>query len=171
LNLILKNYKIPALTSFIFGGFLLILGICNLSGKELPGMRQLSKSFSKSTQNLSLLMLQDKPWPAFLFGFMTVLLPCGQTVIVFSACALFGDPLAGFANGLALAVLTAPGLAAAMHAHHFFHKLGRHYHLIVGFCACLVGLLAVLRGCADLGLISHLVLNPASPAYYHVVIF
>jgi uncharacterized protein len=112
-------------------------------------------------------MLRDQPWPTFLFGFFTIALPCGQTVVVFSACALYGDPFIGLINGLVFALLTSPALFAAMHAHRFFQKLKPSYNTIMGGCAVLVGLLSFCRGLAELEYIPHLIIN----SEYHLVIY
>lgn len=116
-------------------------------------------------------MLRDKALPAFLFGFFTLALPCGQTLIVFSACALSGNMFVGLFNGLAFALLTSPSLFLAMKAHSLLHKAKHYYHTIIGVSALLVGCMAVLRGLAEMGVISHWILNPSSPVHYHLVIF
>ncbi len=171
INIALKAHHIPALMSFIFGSLLLLLGIFTLNGRSFPGSQYIAKKFSKAGNRLSLLMLQDQPWPSFLFGFFTVILPCGQTLIVFSACALYGDPLIGLLNGFALAFLTSPALILAMQAYHLFQNIGRYYQAIMGCSALIVGALALLRGLAELDLIPHLILNSQAPAHYHLVIY
>ena len=80
----LAYYHVSAITSFLFGGVILIAALASLLNRPFPALQ----TFSGIGQKLSLLMLRDRRWPTFLFGFFTLALPCGQTIIVFSACAL-----------------------------------------------------------------------------------
>lgn len=171
LNLVLREYHIPALTSFLFGGIILITGIFTIAGWQYPGHQWLSQRLAKSNQILSLLMLRDQAWPTFLFGFFTIMLPCGQTLIVFSACALSGDAFVGLVNGFAFALLTSPSLLLAMHMHALFKGLKPYYNKIMGVCALTIGVLALCRGLAETDLIDHVILNPRSPPQYHVVLY
>jgi len=95
------------------------------------------------------------------------LLPCGQTLIVYSACALSGDLLAGTLNGFAFAILTSPSLVLAMQAEKSLKFAKRYYNQLVGLAAIFVGILAMMRGLAEIGIIEHLILN----AKYHIVIY
>ena len=162
-----KTYHLAEATTFLFGGVLIILGLSTLGGWSYPGYHWLAKRLAGINHHLSLLMLRDRPWPAFLFGFFTLALPCGQTLIVFSACALSGDILVGTINGLAFALLTSPSLFLAMQAHAFLKRARRYYQAVIGISALLVGTLAILRGFAEMGIISHWVLSHT----YHIVIF
>lgn len=166
-NLLLKEYQIPAMTSFIFGGTFLYFGIYALIGKHFPGQELFSHFLAPFNKRLSLFLLQEKPLAIFLFGFFTISLPCGQTLLVFSACALAGDLYTGLLNGFAFALLTSPALLVAMHMGNFFISLKKHYQVIMGISASFVGILALCRGFADLEYIPHLVLNQK----YHLVIF
>jgi sulfite exporter TauE/SafE len=166
-----KAYHVAEATSFLFGGILILLGLSTLGGWSYPGCHWLAKRLAHVNHNLSLLMLRDRPWPAFLFGFFTLALPCGQTLIVFSACALSGDIVVGTVNGLVFALLTSPSLFLAMQAHELLRRARRYYQAVIGVSALLVGTLAILRSFAEAGIISHWVLNPDSPSYYHLVIF
>lgn len=170
-HLFFKQYHIAETTSFLFGSILIFLGISTFSGWQYPGYHWLSLRLGHVNQTLSLLMLRDRAWPAFLFGFFTLALPCGQTLIVFSACALSGDMFVGMVNGFAFALLTSPSLLLAMKAHAFLQRAKHYYHAVIGISAILVGSIAILRGLAELGWISHWILNPGSPAHYHIVIF
>ncbi len=133
LHVVLKYYHISETASFLFGGFIFLLGISTLSGWQLmPRSTPVSHLMAKVNRLLSNLMLQDKGWSTFLFGFFTVALPCGQTLVVFSACALSGDAMVGLFNGFALALLTSPSLALAMHTHKLFKKLKNIITLYLG---------------------------------------
>lgn len=171
LNIVLREHHIPVITSFLFGGIILMLGIFSIVGWQYPGQKWLSQRLSRTNQNLSLLILRDRAWPTFLFGFFTIALPCGQTLIVFSACALSGDLWVGLGNGFAFALLTSPSLLFAMHAHNILKSLKPHYNKILGYCAMTVGVLALCRGFAEVDLIDHWVLNPGALPQYHIVIF
>lgn len=166
-----KQYHIAEATSLLFGSILLMLGYSTLSGWLYPGYHWLSKRLASFNRDLSLLMLRDSAWPAFLFGFFTVALPCGQTLIVFSACALSGEMSVGFINGLAFALLTSPSLVLAMQAHTFLHRAKRYYNTVIGVSALVVGSIAILRALAEMGVISHWVLNPNASQYFHLVVF
>lgn len=171
LQIVLSHYHIPALTSFVFGILILSLALCTLFGWRYPGHQFLARRLANVNHSLSLLMLKDQPWPAFLFGFFTVALPCGQTMIVFSACALAGDLWVGLFNGFAFAILTTPSLWLAMHAHHLFVNLKKHYNTIIGVFGLLVGAMAICRGLAEVNIIPHLILNPRSESHYHIVLY
>jgi len=163
IDVFLNQYHISALTSIIFGLVILGAGICAILKIPLPT----SRFFRGINHNLSLLLLRDHKLSTFLFGFATVFLPCGQTLIVFSACALSGSPWVGLANGFLFALLTSPSLFFAMQAHQVFKSVKVHANTLMGVCAVVVGLLACLRGLAELELITHVVLN----AKYHIVLY
>lgn len=171
LNLILSKYHIPVVMSFAFGAFMIILGAYCIAGWGYPGARWVARKSEGWNKRLALLMTQNQPWPTFLFGFFTVMLPCGQTLLVFSACALNGDPLTGLVNGFAFAVLTSPSLWLAMNATSWMGRLKGYYSPIVGACALLVGGLAICRGCAEMNWIPHWILNPDSDVRYHIVMY
>ena len=138
---------------------------------SLPMNSKVARVLHQVNGKLSLYMLQDRAWPIFLFGLATILLPCGQTLIVFSACALSGSPLVGMINGAAFALLTTPSLAFAMHASGMLHRFRDHYNSIIGACAIVVGVFALLRGFAEIGYISHLTIDINAAAGYHLVIY
>lgn len=170
-QLIFNQYHITTFTSFFFGGVIILVALSTLLGWRYPGYDFLTKRMAKFNQTLSLLMLRDQAWPAFLFGFFTIALPCGQTIIVFSACALTGDPWIGLFNGFAFAILTTPSLFIAMHAHRLFFNLKNHYNVIIGVLGLIVGVLAICRGLAEIEIIPHLVMNPNSVKKYHIVVY
>lgn len=171
LNVIMQQYHIAACSCLLFGSFILIIGIFSLLGWNYPGQHWLAKKLKPMNATLSSLMLKDQPVATFLFGFFTVALPCGQTMIVFSACAMAGDAVVGLVNGFAFALLTSPSLFMAMQAHMWLNRIKRHYNVIIGVFGILVGLLSIFRGLADIGTIPHLVLNADAPPQYHFVLF
>lgn len=156
LQVALKEYYIPAAASFLFGALLLFLGVRMFANVAYPGAEWLSKRLARTNQSLSLLLLRDQPFPTFLFGFFTLMLPCGQTIVVYSACALSGDPYVGLINGFAFALLTSPSLFFAMQVRSLFPHAKAYYNKVVGATAIIVSLLAFCRGFAELEMIPHL---------------
>ncbi len=156
LNVFLKAYHLGAATSFIFGTLILCAGICTLFGWNYPGHHWLGKRMAPLNRTLSLLMLRDKPLTTFLFGFFTLMLPCGQTLVVFSACALSASAMTGLLNGFAFALITSPSLFFAMRAHHLLKGAKEHYNLLMGVAAILIGILSLCRGLAEIELMPHL---------------
>jgi sulfite exporter TauE/SafE len=100
-----------------------------------------------------------------------VLLPCGQSLVVFAACAVAGSATVALLNGCAFALLTTPSLLFAMAARQWLMRLKQHYHLLIGVCTFGIGVLAICRGLADLEIIPHLVLNRGALPKYHIVIY
>jgi sulfite exporter TauE/SafE len=171
INTFLERYHIPASTSFLCGFIILTAGICTLMDRQYPGYKYLGRLMAPFQHRLSSLMLKDRPWPTFLFGFFTILLPCGQTLIVFTACALFGDVLIGLVNGFVFALLTSPSLFLAMHAHKLLGRFKNHQHIAIGLSAIVIGILSLCRGLAEIGILPHLVIKPGFASYDHIVLF
>lgn len=171
LQVMFSYYHFSAFASFFFGSMILCVSFYTLMGWRYPGQDLLARSLAGINQSLSLLMLRDQPLPAFLFGFFTIALPCGQTIIVFSACALAGDLWVGLLNGFVFALLTTPSLFFAMHTHLLFFNLKKHYNTIIGVLGLLVGTLALCRGLAEVDVIPHLILNPKMESKYHLIIY
>lgn len=171
LHLYLTKYYLAATISIICGLCIIGLGFNILFPHiEIKNITQW-KWMAHFNQKLSSLMLKDTGWSTFLFGFFTVALPCGQSLIVFSACALSGDAFIGLFNGFSLALLTTPSLFLAMRARNLFKNLKGYTNTVLGLTSIGVGALACFRGLADLGWLSHWILNPDSSPSYHIVIF
>ena len=171
IHLLFKEYYLAEAVSLLCGLSFIAWGIYKISRKPSIQLKKGAEPFNRFKQWLSALMLKDTGWSTFLFGFFTVMLPCGQTLVVFSACALAGDPWIGLFNGFALALLTTPSLILAMHTLSLFKKFKNYDRYVLGGCAIVVGLLAFCRGLAEMGYLDHLVVNPDSSNYYHLVIF
>ncbi|KAF3363308.1 hypothetical protein PHSC3_000116 [Chlamydiales bacterium STE3] len=167
IGVLLAELHVPALASLVFGIITVFLGLCTLMHLGYPGYQRLAKVLAPINHKLTLALLKEKPLATFMFGFFTILLPCGQTLIVYSACALSGDLFVGTANGFAFALLTSPSLFVAMQARNAFAFAKKYSNQLIGWAAIFVGLLACLRGLAELNVISHLVLN----SKYHIVIY
>ena len=171
-HLFLKKYYLAEMLSLGFGIAIMGWGIKKMLGWSLPSLISKHHPLLNWLQKWSTtLLLKDKGWSTFMFGFFTLALPCGQTLIVFSACALVGDPWIGLANGFAFAVLTTPSLVLAMHTLTLFKHFKQYDRLILGGSSFFVGLLAFCRGLAEMGWISHWVLNPDASSHYHLVMF
>ena len=172
IHLFLKQYYLAEGISLLCGMMLMGWGIKKLLGWQGKGADfQSFPSLNRLHRWTSTLLLKDHGWPTFLFGFFTVALPCGQTLVVFSACALAGNAWIGLGNGFAFALLTTPSLMIAMHTLTLFKKLKGYDQTIIGCCSIFAGFFACCRGLAEMGWINHWVLNPESPTYYHLVIF
>lgn len=168
LHLMMKSFHVMEGMSFLFGIGFFVIGLYTLRGWQYPGFAWLSKKLAPINGTLASLMLQDRAWPAFFFGFFTILLPCGQTLIVFSACALSGSFWIGMVNGLVFALLTSPSLLIAMNAHVFLKKFSQHYSILMGGGALFIGTLTFCRGLAEVGVIDHLVFHSS---YAHLTFF
>lgn len=172
LHVLLKKFYLAEVLSLICGIGMMGWGIQKMRGKGFKSKTVNRNSWIYIFHHwTSTLLLKDRGWSTFLFGFFTVFLPCGQTLIVFSACALAGNAWVGLGNGFAFALLTTPSLVIAMHALSLFNKFKNYDKNILGGSAIFVGLLAFCRGLAEMGWISHWVVNPQASPLYHFVIF
>lgn len=172
LHVFLKQYYLAEIVSLMCGILIMGWGIQKIRGKNITVINLNKVSPLHALHRwISTLLLKDHGWSTFLFGFFTVALPCGQTLVVFSACALAGNAWIGLGNGFAFALLTTPSLVIAMHTLTLFKKFKQYDRAIIGGCSIFVGLLACCRGLAEMGWIDHWVLNPNAPAIYHFVIY
>lgn len=167
LQLICNPYDLFAWITLFFGGILLCAGLFSF----LPGRttsRWKPPAILLRIQNrVAHLMLADRRWPLFLFGFFTVFLPCGQTVIVYATLAIEAEALNGLLSGALFAILTSPSLVLAMHAQSALHRLKDYYRPLLGGAACLIGLMTICRALAQMAWIPHLVISPT----YHIVLY
>lgn len=172
LHLLLKQYFLAEIVSLLCGFLMIGWGLMKVFHLQKKAAISTHSSVLNSFHRwVSLLMLKDTGWATFLFGFFTVALPCGQTLVVFSACALAGKGWVGLFNGFAFALLTTPSLVIAMNTLTFFKKFKGYDQAILGSCSILVGALACCRGLAELGWISHFIINPEFSTHYHLVIY
>ncbi len=112
-------------------------------------------------------MMSEKPFPIFLFGLSTVLLPCGQTLIVFATLALTESWWIGLFNGFIFAVLTTPSLLLAMNIKKWGMRWRAYPKWIAFATAFLIGVITLNRGLSDLELIPHLTLSEN----YHIILW
>ena len=167
LTFFLESIFFPEFTTFLFGSLLILLGLSQTSLITLPKFSWLKKKISFFEKKIPLLIMKDEPFATFLFGFLTVTLPCGQTAFVFSMCALSESFTVGIINGFAFALLTSPSLFLAMKSRGMLKPLQNILPHLFGYLAIIMGILAFFRGFANLELISHFVLNNK----FHIVIF
>lgn len=172
LHVSLKQYYLAEILSLLCGIIIMGWGIHKLLGRQAKPLKSNRISPLNALHRwVSTLLLKDTGWSTFLFGFFTVALPCGQTLVVFSACALAGNAWVGLINGFAFSLLTTPSLVIAMHTLTLFKRFKQYDRAVIGGCSILVGLLACCRGLAEIGWIDHWILNSHAPAAYHLVIF
>jgi hypothetical protein len=158
LNLLFNYYHLSAAISFLFAGMVIAAGIAAWGGKTLPLPAPFVQVLGRFSSRMSLLLLRDQPLATFLFGFLTVALPCGQTLIAFAACAVAGSAWEGLINGVAFALLTSPSLFFAMHCHRLLGTAKKHYNAVMGSSAFVAGGFALCRALAEIGWIDHLAL-------------
>ncbi len=171
LHLTLKKMYLSEIASLACGVILIVLGLKKIWAFDIKPKFIKNDGLHFLHHFTSMLMLKDKGWSTFLFGFFTILLPCGQTIVVFSACALSGDPMVGLGNGFAFALMTSPSLILAMHTLTFLKKIKNYDRVVIG-CSCIaVGLLSCLRGVAEMGWMNHWILNSDNQTHFHFVIF
>lgn len=172
LHTFLKNYFLAEIVSVLCGVVIIIWGLRKVRGGGIKVKKGSRPSPLHALHRwVSKLLLQDRGWSTFLFGFFTVALPCGQTLVVFSACALAGSGLVGLGNGFAFALLTSPSLVAAMHTLTLFKHFKQYDRVMIGGCSIFVGVLACCRGLAEMGWIDHWILNPGASPLYHLVVY
>jgi uncharacterized protein len=90
-------------------------------------------------------------------------------LMVFSAIALYGDPLLGLINGFLFAALTSPSLIFAMHAAGWIKPKGTWARYLLPLAALPPAAMAFLRGFAEMGAIEHL--SIVLPFQIHLVLF
>lgn len=171
LQLSFKYFYLAEMLSIGGGIAMFSWGYFQLIGFSFPLKIFSFSFFSRFQQKFSHLLLKETASSTFLFGFLTVALPCGQTLLVFSACALVCDPWVGLFNGFALALLTTPSLVLAMQSFKLLKKFRGYDSIILATSSMLVGILACCRGLAEGEWISHLVINCPLFPLCHLVIY
>lgn len=171
LDFAFQAYHFSEVVAFVFGGGMILWGMMlMLRLQPLPSL-PVPSTLARLQLWGAQFLLKESPLSTAFFGFLTVLLPCGQSLLVFSACALTGNLFVGALNGLAFALLTTPSLLLALHLLPTLKKFPRWDSLILGMTAITVGILTCCRGLAAIGWISHLVLNPTADAKYHLLLY
>lgn len=160
LALAFNAYHLSGLLSIAIGALMIVYALYVLFDFRLPFFYGVERSIAPFRESLNQMLFTKDPWPLFLVGFFTIALPCGQTLLVYTACALSGSAFAGTLNGFAFGLLTTPSLYFAMHAKKMMAGIKRFYKPVVGGMTLLIGLIAILRGLADFELISHFGIHP-----------
>lgn len=156
----LSNYHLAGVFSLACGIAMGIAGCLYLAGVEGKIGSKISSKLGLIDKKLYQLLTIKEPFPFFLFGFLTIALPCGQTILVYSACALSGNLYTGILNGFVFGALTSPALFLAMQARHLLLKFKHWYRPAIAVSILSVGFLSCLRGLADLNIISHFIIHP-----------
>ncbi len=147
------------LLSLILGSFLILLAISQFYPINFEIFR-IDKLF------LTFYKRHGAP-PLFILGFISVLIPCGQTLIVFATLALSESFWVGLLNGAAFALFTSPSLMFAMRAQNWLSLSSATPKWIAFFTALLAGLISILHGLAELNVINHFVLSNR----FHIILW
>jgi len=163
-GLLMGQFLLPSLLALVAGLAIVLLGLNPLLKHRLLRPTKLGSKI-----NLFLVRILEKkdPQTPFLFGLCTVLLPCGQSLVVFSACAVSGNWQFALVNGLLFSLLTTPGLIGALFFGKTFAKFRKKFPSVISLATVAIGGLLVLRSLADLHLINHCTLNEQ----WHLVLF
>lgn len=149
IGVLIHSSALSAYFSLLIGAFILLITF----HAKIPGRRALLKRLIPLSQKLALLSFKEKMRGPFLFGFLTLLLPCGQTLVVFSALALCQSAWLGLFNGAIFALFTTPALFFALRLSHVLQK--KISYLLVAVQAG-IGTIAILRALSAFELIPHL---------------
>jgi uncharacterized protein len=160
-------FHIKAVLSLTFGIAFLLYGIKEIWGGPVFRFGKVPAFLLWVQKKMAHLSTQNNKRSIYTFGFLTLFLPCGQSALVFAACALSGSALVGLINGFAFALLTTPALILILKSHGVLLRLKKWYKPLFGGAVICVGLLSVLRGLADMGLIDHLAINQS----WHLILF
>ena len=95
------------------------------------------------------------PYTPFLIGFLTPLLPCGQSLLLFAFSAMLGNVFEGLLQGALFSLLTTPSLFLAIQGSHFLKKYKKIADPLLLTSVVVVGVLTTLRGLAELEVIPH----------------
>lgn len=114
LGSLLEPFQIPRLLSLGMSCFFLALGFHELGISPSYMPKPIQAWLSRLSLEMAIWVQKGKPSSLFLFGLATILLPCGQSWMLFSALALYADSLSGAFNGAIFALCTSPSLYLAM---------------------------------------------------------
>lgn len=156
----LNAYNLAGSLSVVIGIVMAVYGAFLLLSLKTPFLWKIEKWIAPFREKMNQLLFSKEPMPLFLVGFLTIALPCGQTLLVYSACALSGSAWIGTLNGFAFGLLTTPSLYLAMRGSSFLTRIKKYYKPIVGSMSVAIGAIAILRGLAEWGVISHFGVHP-----------
>lgn len=117
IQVIFRDSGFSALVSFFLGLFLVCLGFKGLTGAAFSFPRWAKRASALLEYRLARLLTHHFRHTTFLFGFFTLALPCGQSLMVLSTSALLGSAFLGAINAFFFAILTTPSLFLAMETH------------------------------------------------------
>lgn len=160
----LQPYHLSALLSLFVGAILIISTL-------IPLFNRVAKWLEPLNQKMTVLLLKEKWWPTFLFGFATIFLPCGQSLLVYSLAALTLDPLEGLSTTLLFALLTTPSLLFAFEMRKWLNSLYTRINYLLTSLTVTIGLLTCLRGLAEFGTIPHYILFEGGGTPLHIALW
>ena len=152
--------------SILFGLSLLVV-VLQIHRLFLFKVFWIQKKINSMTQYFIILLNRKESSSALLVGLLTVLLPCGQSLMVFSISALSLDPVWGSLNAFAFTLITTPSLLFAMKASSFLMRYKQHSRLIMRGLMAFVGSVSILRGLSQMEIIPHLTLSDT----FHIVMY
>ena len=149
---------------FLASSFIIMMGITQLLHLHV---RQFALVSGFASHYLSKLLVIDRPYATLLFGLATPLLPCGQSLIVFSAAALSGSLLSASLQGCLFALFTTPSLVGVLYFSTLFKKIKGKRPSLLPLATLIVGSTLFLRALANRGLIPHLVIKKS----WHLLLY
>jgi sulfite exporter TauE/SafE len=151
--------------------FSLFVGITLITSALLPLFSLFNSLLEPLNKKLTLLILKDRWWPTFLFGFATIALPCGQSLLIYSLAALSGNAIEGLSTTLLFALLTTPSLLFAFEMRRLLNKFYAHVNGLITSVTLFIGSLSCLRCFADLQYIPHFVLFDGGKEAMHIALW
>lgn len=171
-------FHTEAIAQWLSAVFTLLLGvlICSMcllqkSSILLGFWKHLTRVLAPVNTVITKLALQGGKSGFFLFGLSTLLLPCGQSLTVFAACALYGDAWVGGFNGMMFALLTSPSLWCALYTQQLLNQFYPKLQSIGTVYMLAVGIMALCRSFASFGWIDHVSLNLPMLHSVHLALF
>lgn len=147
LQLFFRETGLSGFLSIVLGGGLVFFALFSRSKHFLPSW--LGWISQLLELRFASLMTKNRWHATFLFGFLTLALPCGQSLMVLSTSALIGSPIWGALNALLFALLTSPSLWLAMEAHGRLRKYRERAEWWVCLWTVAVGLIGIWRGVVE----------------------
>lgn len=141
---VLAYYQVTGLFSLILGAFFCFSAVCVFLGKQIAV--PFLNGWIGRLQVFMQRWMRQGAGALFGLGFFSIALPCGQTIWVYSLCALSGSAWVGAINGLAFALLTTPALLFAMQARRLAPWVQQWYRPLWGCSLLVVGIAIVWRG-------------------------
>jgi len=167
----LNQFFIGTLLTLLAGLAMILFGIYSFLDYHMPNSQWLNQKLEPLGKEIAKLSLHPHPMALFGVGMASLLLPCGQTLVVFSACALEGNLLSGVVNGAAFALFTSPSLWLAAKAPQYLIKWRPYNRYGTALSLCLVGTLTLCRVLADYDYIDHIGFHLQNYEWLHIAFY